>query len=294
MVGNPNEPRDTVLIATLERNLEARGWTTGRNLSIDVLWAGGEAARMTENASRLIASKPDVIVAQGTANLLAVGKATRTIPIVFVEVTDPVSTGLVKSIPRPGGNVTGFTNIEPSIVGKWLELLKQVAPRVTRVGMVFHPKITPNGGRTFTIPFEALAPSFGIEPIPISFESDDELVRSMDEFVRFGGNGLVAATGTFVRRGAILSNTLRHHLPSVFPYREFAIDGGLISYGVDITDLYRRAATHVHRVLSGEDIQNLPVENPVKFEMLINNKSARALGLSVPETLLATADEVIE
>jgi putative tryptophan/tyrosine transport system substrate-binding protein len=293
MVGNASERRDRALILSLQA-LESLGWTSGRNLLVDALWASGDGGRMRANATELVSTNPELIVAQGTLNLAAAGQVTQTIPIVFTEVTDPIATGLVEGFSRPGRNVTGFTNLEPSIVGKWIGLLKQAAPRVKRIGMVFDPEITPGRGSVYTIPFEKFAPDFDVEAVRLPFNGAAEFGLLMDTFLSEGGNGLLAATGTFVRRDVILANALRLRLPNVFPYREFAQEGGLISYGVDISDLYRRAASYVDRILKGESASSLPVQNPVKFEMLINTKTAKTLGLEIPSSLLALADELIE
>jgi putative ABC transport system substrate-binding protein len=275
------------------QGLQELGWTAGRNVRIDYRWALSDADRLRRYAAELVALAPDVILAGGTPAVMALQQATRTLPIVFANVTDPVALGYVASLARPGRNTTGFMTAEFSVSAKLVELLKQVAPSVTRAAVV---RGTAGGaGVGQFAAMQTVAPTFGVELTPIDVR-DSEFEPAFTEFARVSNGGLIIAI--FGARPAesnlIIALATRHRLPAVYPSRNFVTDGGLISYGPDQIDLYRRAASYVDRILKGEKPADLPVQAPTKFEMVINLQTAKALGLTIPETLLATADEVIQ
>jgi putative ABC transport system substrate-binding protein len=280
--------------AAFLQGLQELGWTVGRNVQFDYRWGARDADRARKHAAELVALAPDVILANGALVVGPLQQVTRTVPIVFVQVTDPVGAGFVESLARPGGNATGFTTIEYGMSGKWLELLKEIAPRVSKVAVIRDPAIVAGIGQLGAI--QAVAPSLGVEVNPINVRDADEIARSVTAFARSSNGGLIVTTGGFgiVHRELIATLAARHQLPAVYPYRFFATGGGLISYGADTIDPFRRAAGYVDRILKGEKPADLPVQNPTKYELVINLKTARALGLDTPPTLLARADEVIE
>jgi putative tryptophan/tyrosine transport system substrate-binding protein len=290
VAGDPEaQVRSTVFAQTLQQ----LGWTVGRNLQIDYRFAGGEADRVRQNAAELVALAPDVIMTVGSITVAPIQQATRTIPIVFTNVADPVGAGIVQSLARPGGNATGFTNFEYSMSGKWVELLKQIAPHVRRAAVLRDPTAAAGIGQFAAI--QGVAQSLGVELTPVAARDTAELERSMAAFARSANSGMiVTAGGTGFRRDLIIRLASRHKLPAVYPFRYYAKDGGLISYGPDTLDPVRRATEYVDRILKGEKPADLPVQAPVKYELAINLKTAKALGLEVPPTLLARADEVIE
>jgi putative ABC transport system substrate-binding protein len=290
VAGDPEaQVRSTVFAQTLQQ----LGWTVGRNLQIDYRFAGGEADRIRQNAAELVALAPDVIMTVGSITVAPIQQATRTIPIVFTNVADPVGAGVVQSLARPGGNATGFTNFEYSMSGKWVELLKQIAPHVRRAAVLRDPTAAAGIGQFAAI--QGVAQSLGVELTPVAARDTAELERSMAAFARSANSGMiVTAGGTGFRRDLIIRLASRHKLPAVYPFRYYAKDGGLISYGPDTLDPVRRATEYVDRILKGEKPADLPVQAPVKYELAINLKTARTLGLNVPATLLARADEVIE
>jgi putative tryptophan/tyrosine transport system substrate-binding protein len=290
VAGDPEaQVRSTVFAQTLQQ----LGWTVGRNLQIDYRFAGGEADRIRQNAAELVALAPDVIMTVGSITVAPIQQATRTIPIVFTNVADPVGAGIVQSLARPGGNATGFTNFEYSMSGKWVELLKQIAPHVRRAAVLRDPTAAAGIGQFAAI--QGVAQSLGVELTPVAARDTAELERSMAAFARSANSGMIAtAGGTGFRRDLIIRLASRHKLPAVYPFRYYAKDGGLISYGPDTLDPVRRATEYVDRILKGEKPADLPVQAPVKYELAINLKTAKALGLEVPTTLLARADEVIE
>ena len=276
-----------------EQSLQQLGWTVGRDLQIDYHLAGGGADSVRRHAAELVALAPDVIMTIGSVTIGPVQQTTRTIPIVFVNVADPVGAGFVQSLARPGGNTTGFTNFEYSMSGKWVELLKQIAPRVTRAAVLRDPTGAAGVGQFSAI--QSVAQSLGVELTPFSVRDVGEIERGVAAFARSGNGGLiVTAGGTAFRRDLIIGLASRHKLPAVYPFRYYAKDGGLISYGPDTLDPTRRAAVYVDRILKGEKPADLPVQAPTKYELVINLKTAKSLGLTVPPTLLANADEVIE
>jgi putative ABC transport system substrate-binding protein len=279
--------------AAFTQALKQLGWDDGRNLRIDSRWA--TAADIRRHATELVAVAPDVLVAaSGTATTASLLEATRTVPIVFVAVIDPVGAGFVASLARPGGNVTGFTNYEYGTSGKWLELLKEIAPRVTRAAVLRDPAIASGIGQFGAI--QALAPSLGMELSPIDIRDAGEIERAVTAFARALNGGLIVtgSVAAIVHRDLIATLAARHRLPAVYPGRYSVTAGGLISYGPDLVDQYRRAAGYVDRILRGEKPADLPVQAATKFELVINLKTAKALGLDLPASVLARADEVME
>jgi putative tryptophan/tyrosine transport system substrate-binding protein len=274
--------------------LQQLGWTVGRNVRIDYRWAAGDAERIRRYAVELVALAPDVILAAGGAVVAPLLQATRTVPIVFAQTPDPVGAGFVASLARPGGNATGFTIFEFGISAKWLELLKQVAPAVTRVAVIRDPFIYEGMGQFGAL--QAVAPSFGVEVNPVNVRDASEIEHAVSAFARASNGGLIVTGSALavVHRDLIIALAARHRLPAVYPVRFFATGGGLISYGPDSIDPYRRAAGYVDRILKGEKPADLPVQAPTKYELVVNLKTANTLGLNVPPTLLALADEVIE
>jgi putative ABC transport system substrate-binding protein len=288
-----NDPEAQARFAAFVGGLRQLGWTDGHNVRIDTRWpAGSDVERVRKDAAELVALAPDVIVATGNTTTAPLQQITRTVPIVFVVTADPVGNGYVASMARPGGNTTGFSFIEFGISGKWLELLKQIAPGVTRVAVV---REIPIGlGQLGAI--QSVAPSFGVELIPIDVRDPGEIERAITEFARGSNGGLIVTAGglVVVHRELIIKLAARHGLPAVYWNRMYVTGGGLISYGPDTIDQYRRAATYVDRILKGDKAGDLPVQAPTKYDLIINLKTAKALGIDVPPMLLARADEVIE
>ncbi len=291
-----NDSQAQSFIAAFRDGLHELGWTDGRNVRIDTRWATpAEADSMQRFAKELVALQPDVILSNTTPTTAALLQQTRTIPVIFATVTDPVGSGFVASLSRPGGIVTGFTLVEPTMAGKWVELLKEIAPRVNRVAMLFNPA-TATYADYFLKPFKAAAPSFAVEAIAAPARDTSELESVIAAQVREPNGGLIVMPDSFTdaHRVEITSLVARYRLPAVYAYRFFAVLGGLLSYGADLSDNFRRAADYVDRVLKGAKPADLPVQAPVKFELTINLKTAKTLGLQVPGTLLARADKVIE
>jgi putative ABC transport system substrate-binding protein len=286
-----DNPEGQARIAAFLRELQQLGWTDGRNLQIEYRWVTGD---LRKAAIELVTLSPDVILASATPAVAALQQATRTVPIVFAQVADPVSAGFVASLAKPGGNITGFTNIEYGIGAKWLELLKEIAPHVTRVGVIRDPTSTSSIGQFASI--ESAAWSFGVEVSPLGGRDAKDIEDTVTEFARGSNGGLisVATPLTVNNRGLIISLAARHRLPATYPYRFPVTEGGLISYGPDSVDPHRQAAGYVDRILKGEKPADLPVQGATKFELAINLKTAKALGLTVPPSLLDRADEVIE
>ena len=266
----------------------------GRNVEIEYRWAPGDVDNSRRNAEDLVALAPDVILATGGSNMGPLLQATRTVPIVFVQVTDPVGAGYVESLARPGGNATGFIPFEFGISGKWLELLKEIAPGIRRVAVLRDAALAMGMGQLGAI--QSVSPSFGVELRPVGVADADEIERGIAAFARdpHGALILTDSPAALRHREMIIGLAARHKLPAVYPYRFFATEGGLVSYGPDTIEPYRRAAGYVDRILKGEKPADLPVQAPTKYELVINLKTAKALGLEVPPTLLARADEVIE
>ena len=274
--------------------LQQLGWTIGRNVKIDIRWATANADAIRRHAAELAALAPDVILAHGAPTLGPLLQVTRTVPIVFPVGSDPVAAGFVESLARPGGNATGFMDWEYGMAVKWPELLKQIAPSVTRMAVLRDPTI-PTGPAQFGV-IQAVAPSLGMDVVPINIRDVPEIERALAAFARSSNGSLIVTPSAFasVNRDLIITLAARHRLPAVYFGRYFVTGGGLISYGNDIVDQYRRAAGYVDRILRGEKPADLPVQAPTKYELVINLKTAKALGLTVPDTLLARADEVVE
>ena len=291
-----SDPQAQARMAAFRQGLQTLGWAEGRNIRIDIRWATtSDAPSMQRFAKELVALQPDLILSHNTPTTATLLQHTRTIPIVFAVVSDPVGSGFVASIPRPGGNVTGFTNIEPTMAGKWLELLKEIAPRVARVAFLFNPATAPYA-EYYLSPFKAAAASFAVEAIAAPVRNTSELESAIAAQARTPNGGLVVMTDSFLvtHRADITSLAARYRLPTVYPFREFAERGGLLSYGNDLLDNFRRAATYADRILRGAKPNELPVQAPVKFELVMNVKTAKALGLRIPSSLLLRADHVIE
>jgi len=288
-----DDPEGQARVAAFRQGLQQLGWTGGHEVQIEIRWATSNI-EARKHAAELVALAPDLILATGSPTVAALQQATRSVPIVFVNVADPVGAGFVDGLARPGGNITGFALYEYSMSGKFLELLKEIAPRVTRVAVLRDPAIAAGSGQLGVI--QALAPSFGVELTPIGVREPGEIERGISA-IAHGPNGGVIVTGSplaVIHRELIIALAARHRLPAVYFYRFFVREGGLISYGPDSIDPYRRAAGYVDRILKGEKPANLPVQAPTKFELAINLKTAKALGLKIPDRLLALADEVIE
>jgi putative ABC transport system substrate-binding protein len=270
------------------------GWTIGRNVRIDTRWATTNAAEIRRHAAELVALAPDVILAHGASSVGALLQATRTVPIVFPFALDPVGAGLVDSLARPGGNATGFMTYEYSMGGKWLELLKQIVPGVTRAAVLRDS--TQGSGTSQFAAIQAVAPSLRVEVTPVNMRDAPEINRAVATFARSPNGGLIvlATAAATLHRDLIIGLAARHKLPAIYTLRAFVVSGGLVSYGTDNIDQYRRAAGYVDRILKGEKPADLPVQAPTKFETVLNLKTAKALGLDVPAAVLARADEVIE
>jgi putative tryptophan/tyrosine transport system substrate-binding protein len=280
-------------LAAFLQGLQEAGWAVGRNVRIDLRWGAGDADSFRKQAAELVALAPDVVLASGIPAATPLLQATRTVPIVFVQVVDPVGAGVVASLARPGGNATGFTIFEFSIAGKWVELLKEIAPSVTRAAVLRDASISAIG--QFGA-IQSVAPSLGIELTPVGLSDAGEIERAIAAFARSPNGGLVVTpvTSSIVHRDLIIKLAARHRLPAVYGQRSFVNDGGLICYGPDSLDPFRRAAGYVDRILKGEKPADMPVQAPTKYELVINLKTAKALGLDLPSSVLTRADEVIE
>ena len=289
-----NDPVASVLNATFLKELRQSGWTVGNNIRIETRWAGNRSDDIRRHVAELVALTPDVILANGTSTLGPLLQVSRTIPIVFVQVTDPVGSGYVESLAKPGGNATGFSTNEYGVSGKWLEVLKQIAPSVTRAGVIRNPAVRSGSGQFGAI--QAVAPYLRMEVTPIDVRDPAEMDRTVAAFAGSPNGGLIitANGAAVVHRSLIIAMAARHKLPTVYWQRHFVEAGGLVSYGDDGTDQYRRAAEYVDRILKGEKPSDLPVQAPTKIQTVINLKTAKALGLEIPPTILARADEVIE
>jgi putative tryptophan/tyrosine transport system substrate-binding protein len=288
------DPEAQSRVVAFENGLRELGWVKGRNLSIEYRWAG-DGNVLRDHAAELLAMAPDLILTNSTPVTVALREESSAVPIVFTQVVDPVGQGLVPNLAHPGGNVTGFTSFEFSIGTKWLEALKQTAPRVTRVALVFNPQSAPFAD-LFIRPVEAAASSFSVAPIGAAVRDPVDVDRVFDTFAREPNGGLMVLPDISMTnyRDAIVALAARHRVPAIYPFRFFAISGGLMSYGTDVAEIFRRAAGYVDRILKGEKAGDLPVQAPTKYELVINLKTAKALGLTAPPTLLALADEVIE
>ena len=290
----PDDPNTQAQTRALTQALQQLSWIEGRNLQIDYRSGLGDTERSRKYAAELVALNPDVIVASGTVTVTPLLQITRTVPIVFLNVADPVGAGFVESLARPAGNATGFALFEYNLSAKWLELLKQIAPSVTRAAVLRDAAITAGIGQFAVI--QSVAPSVGIDVSPINVHNSDEIERAVTAFARTANGGLIvtASGSSAVHRKLIISLAARHKLPAVYYRRLYVADGGLISYGPDYVDQYRQAAVYVDRILKGEKPADMPVQTPTKYELVINLKTAQGLGLTIPPSLLARADEVIE
>ena len=289
-----NDPESQVYVAAFVEGLKKLGWSVGGNVQIDYRWTAGDADRIRKYAAELVALAPDVILTVGGSQVGPLQQVTRSVPIVFVQVADAVGAGFVKSLARPGGNATGFTNFEFDISAKWLEILKQIAPRMTHTAVLQDPANASGTGQFGAI--QAVAPSFGVEVSPLSLHDPGEIERGLTAFGRESNGGLIVTPSSLaiVHRRLIITLAARLRLPAIYPFRYFVTDGGLISYGPDVVDQYRRAAGYVDRILKGEKPADLPVQRSTKLELAINLKTAKALGLTVPPMLLTSADAVIK
>jgi putative ABC transport system substrate-binding protein len=290
------DPEGQSGIAALREGLKELGWSEGRNLVIDLRWSGGDANRMRVLAAELVSLRPNVIVGHSTGSTNALRQATDTIPIVFIQVSDPIGSGFITSLASPGGNLTGFSMYERSMGGKWLEILKEIAPAVKRVALMFNPQTAPYVPRYYLSSFQEAAQQFNVELITMPVRSPAEIEDTIKRLAQRAGGGLAFMPDTFLfaHRELIVGLVTKHQLPAISSYRSYTTGGGLVSYGVDIPDLFRRSATYVDHILKGEKPSDLPVQQPTKFELVINLDAAKALGLTVPPLLLAEADEVIE
>jgi putative tryptophan/tyrosine transport system substrate-binding protein len=289
-----HDPESEARLAAFRVGLKELGWFEGRNVRIDYQFAGGDADRIRTYVTELVKSAPDLIVANSSPVIAELKRATGTIPIVFAVVTDPVSQGLVASLARPGGNITGFALIEFEIIGKWLELLKEMAPRISRAKLLFNPVTAPFFVIWLREHTAVSVASIELEPAPVHDQA--EIEATMASLARAPGAGLITAADVFTvaNRSLIIGLAERYRLPAVYQFRQFAAEGGLMSYGPDTADIFRRAAAYVDRILKGANPADLPVQQPTKFQLVVNLKTAKTLGLTAPPSLVARADEVIE
>jgi len=292
LMGTANDADAQARAVALRQGLEVLGWTIGRNIKIDYSFADGDAERMRVYAKEAVASMPDLILAQTNPALEAVRNATRSLPIIFLQVSDPVGGDFVESLAHPGGNITGFTNFESEIGGKWLQTLKEIAPVVDHVAVVLHPETSAHAG--FLRAAETASEGLGIKVTSLGVHNANEIERGITQFALAPNGGLIVAPHPVTRGKLIIDLAAHDRLPAIYPFRFHAKDGGLVSYGIDQVDQWRSAATYVDRILRGTKAQDLPVQAPTKYELVINLKTAKALGLTVPDNLLARADEVIE
>jgi putative ABC transport system substrate-binding protein len=296
MAYDENDPEGKAYLSGFMQGLAELGWTAGRNMRMDVRWAAGNVDRVRVYAKELVDFQPDVILADTTPVIAALQQETRTVPIVFLEVSDPIGSGLIVSLARPGGNITGFIHYDGSMGGKWLQLLTEIAPGVKRVAMMFNPDTAPYVTAYYLPSFEAAARSVNVEAIAARVRTDADIETVISSLGREPGRGLVVVPDIFmiVHRAPIISLVARNNVPVVYQDSVFVRDGGLLSYGPDLANIYHRSASYVDRILRGEKPAQLPVQVPTKFEMAVNVKAAKALGLIVPQSILLTADEVIE
>jgi putative tryptophan/tyrosine transport system substrate-binding protein len=280
-------------IAAFRQALQALSWTEGRNIQLVYRWSAGDPLQARGFAKELVDLRSDAILVNSTPVVTAVRDIIRTTPVVFVQVSDPIAAGLVQSLARPGGNFTGFTNFEPSTAGKWLDLLKRVAPNIKRIGYLFNPSTAP---LLYAKSVEGAAPALSVQVFAAAVHRADEIEGAIEQIAREPDSGLVVLPDLFtaINRSSIIESAGRHRLPAVYPFRYFVASGGLMSYGTEVLDTYRQAASYIDHILHGEKPADLPVQAPTKFELVINLKTARAIGITVPPTLMALADEVTE
>jgi putative tryptophan/tyrosine transport system substrate-binding protein len=292
LMGIANDAEARARSVALHEGLQELGWTIGRNIQIDYRFADGDAEQIRAYANEAVASGPDLILAQSNPVLIALREATHTQPIVFLQVSDPVGGGFVENLAHPGGNITGFTNFEPEMGSKWLQTLKEIAPAVERVAVVVQPETSAHAG--FLRSAETASEALRIKLVPLGVHNTEEIERAITEFAPLPKSGMIVAPHPITRGHLIIDLAARYRLPAIYPFRFYPRDGGLVSYGIDQVDQFRRAATYVDRILRGTKPADLPVQQPTKYELVINLKTAKSLGLEVPPTLLARTDEVIE
>jgi len=289
------DPEAKNRVRVFQQGLADLGWTEGRNIRIEYRYAASDANRAQAFAKELVALAPDLIIAHSTPVTAALMRETQTIPIVFIGVADPIGSGFIATAVRPGGNVTGFSNIEPAIGGKWVELLKEIAPGATRLAFIFNPTTAAGGGTYFWRSVEATVPSFSMKATPALVQGVADIERTFAEIAREGGGAIVSPDiFNTVNRAAIIAHAAQYRVPVVYPYRYYAIDGGLVAYGIENIDMFRRAPAYVDRILKGARPADLPVQSPVKYEFVLNLKTAKAIGIDVPAQLVARANEVVE
>jgi putative ABC transport system substrate-binding protein len=291
-----SDPATQGFITLFQRRLAELGWVEDRNVRFNRRWAAGSPERIRANVIEIVGLRPDVIVAQNTPMVAILHKETDRIPIVFVQVSDPIGDGFVETLARPGGNVTGFTNTMSTLGSKWLELLREAAPGLSRVGFLLNRAASPGGGAYYLGPFEAAAKSLGLTAVLLEPRNEGEIDPAISDFAAAGGDGIVANSDSFisVNRDRIIAAVNQHRLPTIYSSAIFAYSGGFLSYGADTAQQWQAAAGYVDRILRGSNPRELPVQLPTKFELVINSKTAKALGVTIPQTLLARADEVIE
>jgi len=296
LIGVAGDAETKGWVGAFRKRLDELGWKTGGNLQIEERWTAGDPERNRRFAGELLAMKPDAIFAFSSVAVAALQQESRAVPIVFTAISDPVGSGFVESLARPGRNATGFTNFVPTMAAKWLEVLKEIAPQVRRAVLLFNPQTAPYVAEYYQRPFEAAAPSFGVQAVPVLVHHIAEIEAALSDLAREPGGGLVVPPDNFsyVHRGLIFTLAAQHRVPTVYPFRFMAREGGLVSYGVDLGETFPRAAEYIDRILKGTRPADLPVQAPTNFELAINLKAAKALGLDVPPTLIARADEVIE
>lgn len=296
LMGLADDAEANARISAIEQGLAKKGWIAGQNLRLECRYANSDEGRISSLSKELVALNPDVIVGHSTPVVSALHKVTQTIPIVFVAVGDPLSSGFVRSMARPGGNITGFTVLPPTITGKYLSILRELEPGLNRVTVLYNPENFPHDAASYVEAFTHSAKEFNVTPVTAVVHNPSDVEKAMTDLGSIPGSGLIVFPGnsTTVYRALIISLAARAHIPAIYPYRYFADDGGLLSYGVDVLDLFRRAPDYVDRILRGAKPADLPVQAPNKFELVINLKTARALGLAVPRILLAGANALIE
>ena len=292
----PDDPEGQARLNVFLQALDKQGWTQGRNLRVDTCWGAGKAERYRTCAAELVGQAPDVILSASGVTMPALMETTQSLPIVFAQTIDPVGSGYVTNLAKPGGNATGFTQFEFSIGGKWLELLKQIAPHARRVAVLRDAAVGEAGGTAQFAAIQSAAPALGVELTPIGVRDAGEIERGLTAFAAKPDGGMIvtASAYTAVHRDLIVALAARYHLPAVYPFRYFVVSGGLISYGTDSREPYARAAEYVHRILNGEKPGDLPVQAATSFELIVNLKTAKAIGITLPTSLLARANEVIE
>jgi putative tryptophan/tyrosine transport system substrate-binding protein len=291
-----NDPAQRPLVSAFTQALKEFGWQAGRNVQIEYLWGAGDAEKIQIFARLLVEQRPDLIVGHTTPVVMALKTQTNSIPILFTQVSDPIGSRFVDSLARPGGNITGFTNLEASMGTKLAELLKDAAPQIRQVGLMFNPQTSPDGGSYFLKPLEAAAPQLKLKMIPLPVHNPAEIDVAMSSLSRQPNIGLIVMPDIFIvsNRQEIIALAAQYHLPAIYAYRLFPASGGLMSYGTDLVDIFRRSASYVDRILKGEKPADLPVQLPAKYELVLNLKTARAFGLDIPMWVQQRADEVIE